>query len=320
MDGLDRAVALKFRSIEASSRDLYKQSLRTIQDLTGMDESTVLVKADPSTVIETIEHKVPGLQLKRNLVNAIIAIYKWNPNLAPDGHLAVWKAYVKKLSGEVDARYDSNDLSERQLAGYMKWSDVIVKRKAMQDKDLMAFLLVAMYTMRAPARSDYGQVRILEWEPVSSAHQNEGNYIVIRPDYVRLVCNVFKTVKKLGRYDTILDKQLEALIKKSLLAHPRRWLFVPRACHTNDNKGDSKDKPFPTRDSFNAFANKVLRDNIGKGMTITQLRHSCINHNLRKLLSITSRKKLAADMMHTFSMQARYQGIQRDDEEHVTFD
>lgn len=313
MEGLDRAPANKVIS-EISHRD-YAQSLHTLEQFTHMDTSTILVGTDPKVVIDVIKTNFKGLQSRRNLINGIMSTFKHNPEIkvAPETK-RVWIDYRDEMNVAMKAHYGSNKRTTRQLAADIEWKVVLAKRELM-DKMSMGYLLVAMYTMQAPHRSNFGSLRIMHHDPTSSKNQNDGNYLVVLPTSIRLTMNSFKSKgKRHSQFSAILPEPLEAVIRGSLERHPRRYLLVPRPCHTNDNKGDRHDKSFPSSKSYNAFANKILNDHIKKGVTLTSLRNIFITYMSSLKLTITRRQQIADSMLHTRGVAEAYNLMNENDD------
>ena len=176
-----------------------------------------------------------------------------------------------------------------------------------------AALLLSLLTYVAPSRADWGAVRVFEMPrdaaelpEVGGEAEKSLNYLILPggkgqengngkgQGQALVVWNRYKTWKVYGRVERELPAELEAVVRASLAARPRRWLV------------EAKDGGPHTNRSFAARAAYVLGRLFGRPATLDTLRHSYVNG--AKLFEMTPRQMeaMAKDMRHSPSMLSRY--------------
>lgn len=341
MEGLKRA--LVNGDIKPETFKAYVDRLHRIKRIADMSDISLIFTSPPSVSIDCVR-LLDSAHSRRNCASAVrAAVTWWWPPLPPSqeatDYYDEWSDYHKEVDLEVDYNAAHGIRPAADMDAMIPWEEeAMVKRDAMVDKDGQPYLVVCMYTMIPPVRADFPDCRILRDEPVDE-DRKLGNYMVVtkhRPRYIRLVINEWKTEPKskpksaadlddpeddankvviqqkggrrarVERYDRILPKQLEAVIRRSLEDQPRRFLFTPRPWRTNTNCLGKDDKPFIDGKAFGTWANNVFKKHIGKGITITVLRRMYIKYKDNVGMNAAQEEELADAMLHSTSMQRRY--------------
>jgi hypothetical protein len=273
----------------------YGARLKRLSDLCGKPVDHVIVH--PDETIKVIKANQGEVQTQRASVNAILSVYKYSPDLkcANQAKYAKFKKFFEEVSAEMTERYDNNEPSERQKEAYMPYAEVIRKRDALDHKSI-EYLILCLYTMIPPLRADFGNVRIMKSEPKEDA-KNKGNYLVVKKSYMRLVLNEFKSKSKhMERYDKVLPRDLENVIRESLTSHPRTHLIVsPRT-----------EKPFERDNTFIVYTGRILEKALGKPVTISMMRHIYVSSLDMNKLTSGEKKEMSRDMLHSVETNDRY--------------
>ena len=155
----------------------------------------------------------------------------------------------------------------------------------------MEKLILSMYTMIAPPRSNLGLVKILDQE----TDLKLDNYIDINQK--KFVINKHKTVNSMGSLIIDLPKQLVDQIKNSLSQNPRKYLF------TQENG-----LPY-SPNSWNPIANRLMKRVLNNNyFSINMFRHIYLSQKDLNLKDMTlkEKKEIADKMGHSVNMQSRY--------------
>jgi len=240
-----------------------------------------------------------GAHAKDNITSAIVSLYIHNESFRNDHYKTyeLWVAGQNTLRKPIKDKYLTNKPSERQKSGYVSYNKVVEKRNTLEDGSPER-LLLSLYTEIPPSRSDYFNTKIYKKEPPLKKE----NYIILSKTKGSLVLNNYKTSKKYGEIRIDLTPEILRQLNISLEKDPRDYLFMSQKFK----------KPFielkDPSGSFNAWANRVLKDLFNKDFTLTMLRHIYITRRDLKLeeKSGTEREKIAKMMGHSVEQQGRY--------------
>lgn len=265
---------LDAESLAPSSRVQYVKNLGTLARVMGKPIDALVDDAD--LVIETIKRRYACPMTQRTFVSAIKALFIYNEGLKEthERQLQRFADFQNELSASVNDRYMSAEPSDRERRNWVPWPDVLARERELAAAEYGSndHLLLAMYTLIEPMRQDYGALRVLvdrQPPPAADAAATPRNYLVLdrSGSAGTLMLDTYKTAKRYGRYERSLPPQLLAVIKTSLLAHPRAYLFV-----------DDSGRPYRNRNSFTQFSNRALKRLFGgKAVTVSMLRHSHIS-------------------------------------------
>lgn len=286
--------------VSANTCAAYRSYAKTLVRELGGDIHTILKNADKS--IAWIRKSYGGSDAsKKNMIAAVLAIFKHNHGLA-HGPLASahekWKEAYEELKERIDERYKTNEPSDKQMKGYVRFERIKEVRDGLA-KGSVERLLLAMYTMIRPLRGDFNKVRIYTGRiPAKPAE----NYIHIsgrgKGGTGDLVLNEYKTARHNGEYRRTIPVELVNEIHASLEKRPRDYLFV---------KADGK--PYDLSNSYVRWANNTLQRLFECPLTLSLIRHSYISSLDFNKLSIAEKEEIAGDMAHTVQMQDKYRFI-----------
>ena len=189
-------------------------------------------------------------------------------------------------------------MSKKQLEANMSFDEICKIRDELPDGS-MTKLLISLYTMIPPIRSDFDNVKIFDEKP----KKYDQNYLVLnkRP---QLVISQYKTA---NRYDSnIIDlpDELVRQIKISLKIHPREYLFVTYS-----------GEPYSNANSFNKWANRTIKKALNNdAFSLTMFRHIYLSRPDLDLdnLPFKDRRALGKKMGHSSFTQKTY--IIKDDD------
>lgn len=288
---------LEADTLSQSSKTQYLEKLSTLTKLTGKPVEYLI--DHPQHVFATIKRHYPSPLTQRAFIASIKALFHHNKDLKADKSEAyqLYTEYQAHASQTVTDRYMAAEPSEKERKNWVTWSDVLAKERhlAMTEYGSDAHLMLAMYCLIEPLRQDYGALRILvDRLPPDTAR---GNYLSIARDgsWGRITLNTYKTAKKYGTYQRSLPLDLLAVIKASLVATPRAYLFV-----------DDSGAPYKKTNSFTQFSNRTLRRIFGKNFTVSLMRHSHISNIDFNASTPGELFQTSKNMAHSISMQQLY--------------
>jgi hypothetical protein len=215
----------------------------------------------------------------------ILSLFKHNAKLRKKKSTEErWRNIMIPLQEEIEDKRKTNEPTERQQKGYVPFEEIALKRSE-YPKGSEERLLLAMYSLRPPARADYNALRIYDTEP---EELEDPNYIVL--DYPpRLVLHEYKTAKRYGRYEEVLPPELVEEICESIIEQPRDYLFGKRSGNT-----------------YTRYVNRMLSRMFGKPLTIGLIRHAAVNSIDMNTATTKEKERLAKRMMHNTKQQEEY--------------
>lgn len=197
---------------------------------------------------------------------------------------------IKELNDEIPCT--DNIPTKKQQEGFIPFEEICQIRDALPDGSYSR-LLLSMYTLIKPVRSDFDNVRLYIEEP----ENNTGNYIVLGK-INKLFLNEYKTSNLYDENIIDLPKELVNQIKISLKKYPREYLFV-------DHTGSTYNSP----NTFNKWANKLIKNTLDNPfITLTMLRHIYLSQPSLHLeeKTLKERKEIARQMCHSVETQKKY--------------
>lgn len=235
-------------------------------------------------------------------VASVLSIWKYNP-LYKDTHNELyneWCALKAEIFRPVQVKYLSNEPTDRQKREFIPFEKLVEIRDSLP-KGSRARLLIALYTMIPPIRSDYDAVRIYCTQdeiPPECDH----NYIFMDfPDgnNATLVLHEYKTAYKYGVLKIPIPQALHGEIVASFGDDciEDSYLF--------ERKGGVMYSP----NTFNKMANASLKRATGNPhISLTTLRHIYLTRSDINLMNMSGleREKIARIMGHSISTQGCY--------------
>lgn len=304
--------------LNENSKEIYLKRLDVIQyDIWKNCKSTTRVGKGkclqyiinhPEAFIEKMEeyvNKTSGrldknklsMHAKDGYVSAIGALFRHSPGMMQK-HAELYKKWMDihaEVRAPINAKYQSNEPTKRQEEAYVSFEDVVKKRDSLKDGSIDK-LLLSMYTMIPPVRSDFDKLIIYNDE--SLVTDDFDNYLILN-NSPKIVLRKYKTSKIHKNNEIKLPNNLVKQIKLSLKKNPRKFLFV------SSRNNEMFNKP----NSFNRWANRLLKKLFDKkNISITMFRHIYITRRDLKLeeKSGLERNKIAKAMGHSVSTQQNY--------------
>lgn len=226
---------------------------------------------DAKTVIKWIQTEASpsgSVETQNNFLSAIIHLLGSGPASVP------YQEEAKRLKVLRDARQKSQALDKEVVP----WLDILaLEPKALTDLSSEDYLIYSLYTLVPPVRADYCKL-------VFSKEERDDNYISTSQPVWFFVFNEYKTSKTYGRITNRIPDRLKDILQSY--------------------EADGKILNL----SENALTKRVISvfKKLGVATSITGLRHSYITQYLKQKRSILEKEETARQMMHSTSLQERY--------------
>lgn len=285
--------------------DIWK-NCKSVKHKVGKGQCLFYIIKHPEAFMEKLDEYVNKTQgrlekdklsihAKDSYVSAIGAIFRHTPGMIQNQHVLYqkWLDIHKEVREPISKKYKSNKPTVRQEKAYMPFEELEKLRDSFE-KGSDIRLLISLYTMIPPVRSDYYKVKIYKDEKFIP--EDDTNFIVLNnKPYIGL--RKYKTSKTYNTIKINIPKNLEKEIKDSLNRKPREYLFVQK------NK-----KPFEKPNSFNKQMNRLLKDKVNENFSLTAFRHIYITRRDLKLeeKSGLERDEVAKIMGHSIATQQNY--------------
>jgi hypothetical protein len=192
------------------------------------------------------------------------------------------------------------EMSEREIGIWVCWEDVLDahrKLKAaaegnLQDKKLYKeYVILSLYVLIPPLRSDYSPVRITATED-----GQKDNKLVVDSSGVSLVLHDYKTAKQYGVQRLTFPIELENII--------RHWLTLETSGFLFSVNGKAASESW-----LSGQVRNIMLRLTGKASGINILRHSYITYMRRGEQPVIAQNSLAASMLHSNGMSQLYRRI-----------
>lgn len=235
-----------------------------------------------------------SMHAKDGYVTALKSLFQEAPGLKqkyPEIFMK-WDEIHKEVRQPINAKYQSNKPTERQEEAYVSFDELERKRDSL-DIGSDGRLLLSLYTLVPPLRSDYNLVAIYK----NDKDIKYNNYLILNKNPY-LVITKYKTAKTYKDIKIDLPKKLVKEIKESLKLKPREFIFVQK-----------NGKPYEKSNTFNRWANRTLKSLFDKkNISLSTLRHIYITRRDLKLeeKSGLERNKIAHMMGHSVGTQQNY--------------
>lgn len=308
----------KSKFLSESTKDIYLSRLEVIKNdiwincksqinKVGKGKCLHYILTHPEAFIEKLNefvNKTPGrldknklsMHSKDGYVTALKSLFIQTPGMKQK-HYEIymkWDEIHKEVRTPINEKYQSNKPTERQQEAYMSFKDIEKKRDSLKIGSIDR-LLLSIYTMIPPLRSDYDKIAIYKNE--KDVIDDIDNYLIWNKDPY-LVIRKYKTSKTYKDIKIDLPNNLIKEIKESLSVKPRCFLFLQK-----------NGKPYDKPNTFNKWANRRLKDLFDKkNISLSTLRHIYITRRDLKLeeKSGLERKEISNIMGHSISTQQNY--------------
>lgn len=201
----------------------------------------------------------------------------------------IWQQLVDKLKIPEENRIIQHLPTSRQEKAIVPWEYIITKRDLLPN-GLPGKILLCMYTMIPPCRSDFSNVR-LYWNgvPEEITKSDNTNYIDIQQS--KLILNKYKTA---AVYGTNVIQLPTELIEQINYSRYREYLFV----------GHDR-QPYKSEITWNHWANRFLKTVLNRPtFSITMFRHLYQNKIRNKTMD--ERRDIAQKMGHSIRQAVDY--------------
>jgi hypothetical protein len=157
------------------------------------------------------------------------------------------------------------------------------------DEQWISYVIASLYTLNAPVRADYGEMKVFGR---TDSRRTTGNELVWRNKKPVFIFREYKTKSRYGAVTIPLSKGLIAVV--------REW-FAHLGETPNYLLGVKLTPNYLLRYIEDAFVST------GKKVGVDILRHSYIQHHLPAIATDTEkRKELAGRMLHSIERQQAY--------------
>jgi hypothetical protein len=278
--------------IAPSTKRRYEFALQAITKGIGKFIADVTIDETITYVLEGLKNKKgedASLNTKRLYLSALAY------NAKDDAERQRYKEEIAKIRPSADEEVESQSLSPELSAKYMDWDEVMkcqAKAKEMYEAGTMVlndYLLMCLYTLQAPVRADYSEMRVVK---SLNSTKNDTNYAELSEHSVWFEFRHYKTAKTYGIVGLPAHPTVAELIRK------KKSTCFAKVCYVSSL----------ARDKLTQRLSELFVKCGGKPITITLLRHSYITQFYKEFPnpSIELKKSLAKKMLHSRFVQEVY--------------
>ncbi|MBD1217866.1 MAG: hypothetical protein H9536_11205 [Aphanizomenon flos-aquae Clear-A1] len=283
--------------ISEKSKVTYTTNLRRLVFLCNKKIHHIIFYPEPAAKI--IKEHVRSLDSQKSLITALLVVMRSSDvKFAYPKIYNAWYKHFKSVKKDLINRFLEQKPTDKHIASFVLWEDIIKARDSIKDKGGKEYLLLALTTMIPPRRQmDWCKVRVYTDSNDKPSH-NTHNLIHLgyKTPFVSLVH--YKTAKYYKRWFKSLPENLLGVLNESVRAQPRQWLFTMR-----------DGKPYSTEKSFTRWSNGVLKRHLGnEHASMNTLRHSFADYIRRTQpdLSLKEKSAIARDMGHNIFQSEGY--------------
>jgi hypothetical protein len=215
-------------------------------------------------------------------------LYSYNGAPPP----AVYKDYIAKQFAAQNVKDDEQKLSPKQDEKYLAWSELVDVQKKLADMeknnktDWREYLVVSLYTLIDPVRSDYGDMKVVRGQV------GMGNQLVLGDARPYFLFREYKTAKIYGDVRIEIPNDLAEVI----------WQWFS---YLNKEPEYLLDQEYSGKTLSN-YIRRVFEKHTGKPVGINLIRHARITHELSTPKTILEKRNMARGMLHSTHRQERY--------------
>lgn len=248
------------------------------------------VKKKHMTIASKIDSMYDSLQTKHTMFYALASILK---HLDPkDPMVEKYRHKYTAIQKQIDNQSYKQELSESQKKNWQTEADIVKLRDYWYEKSndgrnesaYRKFLCLALYTLQAPIRAEWADMKIIH-----DTKQDDGiqNCLLVASGKMIIILNSYKTKRKYGKKRIDVTAELHDVIETSLKLYPREWVLWVL----------SKNKPIGKR-GFNQFLDTISK----KKISVDLLRSSYITNFYSKHPLYKSKMDLAYKMCNSVAM------------------
>jgi hypothetical protein len=280
----EQGIAPTRKPISDSTKKKYDQAIKRIEDAKlNLDK--------PKEVIAWIRTKGEG-SAQKTYLSAI----KYHLGFRPKPfHFPVeYQREIDTLFGRQSEKDTNQELSTKQVENFVPYSELLDVQRQLadmekDDSEWRSYVIASLYTLNAPVRADYGEMRVFGRE---DSRRTTGNELIWRKKKPVFIFREYKTSKDYGPITIPVSKELAAVIGEwfgHLGATPKYLL------------NDKITPNYLLRFIEDAFVST------GKKVGVNILRHAYIQFHLPAIATNTvKRQELATRMLHSVERQQVY--------------
>lgn len=300
------------KGVSESTATAYLRSLYMLNGKKPFKSLTFLKKTEDldNTIKEYADNTQKSIYTS---IVSVLSLFKDKP-----AYSKTYKHYFGKMIGKRDELKKTDgekaEKTEKENENWISWDDVIKTRDelkkeidgfgsrkvldARQFEDLLAYLVVSLYTFIPPRRNqDYLDMFVIRSH--SDETPTDKNYLVLnkKGEPTQFIFNKYKTQKKYGAQTEEIPEGLKQVLSTYLGHHPD---MKGKKKTANNFKllVDSNCKPLDAVNAITRILNKIFGKKVGSSM----LRHIYLSSKY----DIAEMNKDAAAMAHSVDEQRKY--------------
>ena len=249
-------------------------------------------------LVDAASTLAPSTQKTR--ITGIVAAFKLCGALSAadsDGDArAFWDGLHKEHLQAAAQRAKSNVVTSTQVENMVTLGQILRAARSLSHDKLVQSQDKVLLTVAAlvPAkRADWASLRVTRSPEDVQPHENG---IAVRSKRVVLVLNRYKTARAYGRHEEEIEGEAADVIRASLKAHPRAFLF------TSPARPDGM-----SNDAFATYFSRTFEAHLRKRVTINLLRHIWVTQKVDpRRMTAGEIEELARKMLHGVDTQRLY--------------
>jgi hypothetical protein len=259
--------------------------------LKKLEEANLSIKEEPEKVVMYLQEKYDKYNTRKSFLSAIYSTY--------EDRTTIPKVYKDAMGAEFKlqkAKEEAQELTPEQDANYLPWNEIMKVQKTLENKkdktksEWLEYLVVSLYTLTSPVRSDYGAMKIVK----SGKDKSKLNLFVnIKQPY--FLFREYKTADTYGNVKILVPKPLVKVITEwfEYINQIPEYLL-----------GENKYTPI----TLSNYVRNVFKKYTDKSVGINILRHSYLTYmnDVGKLRSIKNKTAVAKKMLHSIETQTKY--------------
>ena len=292
-------------TIKDSSLKAYAISLKKLNNNNEIKNLNYL--KDDKEIFKIINNL--ALSTQRSYLTAILVILGAIKKKEFEKVLKKYRDHLSKLNNDYNEFINKNEKTDKQDKNWVSLKALnkvrnqykreleersILKKKTQltraQLELLQKYVVASLYTLAAPVRLDYGNMKIIDREK-----DNDGkrNFLLVKGRNKKtFIFNDFKNKKSMGEREIKVNTKLNTILNI--------WLTH----NTSDNFLLNSKGQIMNENALSKYIKKVFKPT-GKSVNLNLLRHVYISENI-DLEAMKKQKALAESMMHSGDQQLDY--------------
>lgn len=209
-------------------------------------------------------------------------------NANPDSFPRSLQRMLNELYEDQNKKDMEQKLTEKQTESFMPWEEIL----KVSPTNLKHKLIVSLYTLNAPVRADYGEMRVFPRRD----SKRTGNELIWNSKPV-FVFRVYKTAKTYGEVEIPVSAALKRVIGEWFehLGSTPEYLLGGSAVSPN---------------TFGVSVQDIFKKHTGKPVGVSLLRHAYITHVYPSLKTLKQKEAVAKSMLHSRELQEKYRVVE----------